>query len=131
MIISKNSSPLVQAVGSAIISLLGIVLCHFLLAKGSYEFMAAFSGIVFYCIMNPLISVFNDSFIKYTLPSWGLFVALLIFLLLAARFVSGISIWSLSEYRMMLGSIAVFYIMISLMVRLIRLIWEFAESDEN
>ena len=131
MIISKNISPLKQALGSAIVSLLGIVLCHFILGKGNYEFMAAFSGIVFYCIMNSIISVFHDSFIKYTMPSWGLLVALLIFLLLAARLISGISIWSLPEYRMMLGSIAVFYIMISLMVRLIRLIWEFAENDEN
>ena len=131
MIISKNISPLKQALGSAIVSLLGIILCHFILGKGSYEFMAAFSGIVFYCIMNSIISVFHDSFIKYTMPSWGLLVALLIFLLLAARLISGISIWSLPEYRMMLGSIAVFYIMISLMVRLIRLIWEFAENDEN
>lgn len=126
-----NISPQKQAIGAAVISLLGMLLCHFIFDKGSYEFMAAFSGIVFYCIINPLISVFHESFAKYTLPSWGLYVILLILLLLAARRISGISIWSLPEYQMMLGSITLFYVMISLIVRLIRLIWEYAESDEN
>jgi hypothetical protein len=58
-------------------------------------------------------------------------VVLLAFLLLAARLISGVSIWTLREYRMMLTSIIVFYIITSLLVRLIRAIWEFAEEDEN
>ena len=93
--------------------------------------MAAFSGIVLYSMMNCVVSVFHESFVKYTWPSWWIFAALLIILLLAARLISGISIWALREYRMMLGSIVVFYIVTSILVRLIRAAWEFAEEDEN
>jgi len=60
-----------------------------------------------------------------------IFIGLLVVLLLSARLISGTSIWQLREYRMMLGSIVVFYIITSLLVRLIRTIWEFAEEDEN
>jgi hypothetical protein len=93
--------------------------------------MAAFTGIVLYSLLNSIISVFHESFVKYTWPSWIIFTVLLVVLLLSARFISGISIWTLNEYRMMLGSIVAFYIITSLLVRLIRAIWEFAEEDEN
>ena len=108
-----------------------MVLCHFIFRGDSFEFMAAFVGIVLYSIMNAVVSIFHETFMKYTWPSWMLFIALLVVLLLSARFISGVSIWALREYRMMLGSIVVFYIIASLMVRLIRAIWEFAEEDEN
>jgi hypothetical protein len=124
-------SPLRQAVACAAISLIGMIICHFVFRGDSFEFMAAFTGIVFFSVMNSVISVFHETFIKYTWPSWMLFIGLLVVLLLSARLISGISIWSLREYRMMLGSIVAFYIITSLMVRLIRVIWEFAEEDEN
>jgi hypothetical protein len=81
--------------------------------------------------MNAVVSVFHETFMKYTGPSWMIFIGLIVVLLLSARLISGVSIWSLREYRMMLGSIVVFYIISSLLVRLVRAIWEFAEEDEN
>ena len=93
--------------------------------------MAAFTGIVLFSVTNAVISVFHETFMKYTWPSWMIFIGLLVVLLLSARLISGVSIWSLREYRMMLVSIVPFYIITSIMVRVVRAIWEFAEEDEN
>lgn len=124
-------TPQLQALACFGLSLLGMVFCHFAFAGTATEFLAAFSGIMFYSLMNPVLSIFHTSFVKYTWPSWLYYLGLLVLLLLAARYISGTSIWALPEYRMMLGSIAAFYIITSIMVRVIRAIWEFAESDEG
>jgi hypothetical protein len=129
--VANRFSPLRQALACAGISLLGMVFCHFIFRGDTFEFMAAFTGIVLFSIMNSVVSVMHESFVKYTWPSWMIFSGMLIVLLLSARLISGVSIWRLREYRMMLGSIVVFYIITSLLVRLIRTIWEFAEEDEN
>jgi hypothetical protein len=129
--ITNRFSPLMQALACASLSITGMVLCHFIFKGDSFEFMAAFVGIVLFSLMNSVVSVFHESFIKYTWPSWWFFLGLLVVLLLIARLISGVSIWALREYRMMLGSIVVFYIITSLLVRVIRAIWEFAEADEN
>ena len=129
--IANQFSPLRQALACATLSIVGMIVCHFIFRGDSFEFMAAFTGIVLFSIINSVVSVFHESFIKYTWPSWMLFIALLVVLLLTARLISGVSIWALREYRMMLGSILVFYVMTSLLVRLVRAIWEFAEEDEN
>ena len=129
--IANRFTPFKQALACATLSLVGMVFCHFIFRGDSFEFMAAFVGIVLYSLINSVVSVFHETFMKYTAPSWGFFFALLVVLLLAARFISGVSIWTPSEYRMMLGSIVVFYIITSLLVRVIRATWEFAEEDEN
>jgi hypothetical protein len=129
--IANRFSPLRQALACAILSWVGMIICHFIFRGDSFEFMAAFTGIVLFCLMNSVVSVFHETFIKYTWPSWMIFIGLLAVLLLSARFLSGISIWALREYRMMLGSIVAFYVISSILVRIIRSIWEFAEEDEN
>ena len=124
-------SPIRQALAIAALSLLGMIICHFLFRGEAFEFMAAFTGIVLFSIMNSVISVFHETFAKYTWPSWMIFIVLLIVLLLAARFISGTSIRAHREYVMMLSSVVVFYIITSLLVRVVRAIWEFAEDEEN
>jgi hypothetical protein len=128
---ANNFSPLKQALACAALALVGMVFCHFVFKGDSFEFMSAFTGIVLFSILNTVLSVMHESFVKYTWPSWWIFLVLLFLLLLSARLISGTSIWKLAEYRMMLGSIVAFYIIISLLVRLVRTIWEFAENDEN
>jgi len=129
--IANRFSPFRQALVCASFSLFGMICCHFIFRGDTFEFMAAFTGIVLFSVMNSVVSVMHESFVKYTWPSWMIFIGLLVVLLLSARLISGTSIWQLREYRMMLGSIVVFYIITSLLVRLIRTIWEFAEEDEN
>jgi hypothetical membrane protein len=129
--IPQRFSPLRQALACAGLAFMGMVVCHFIYRGDTYEFMAAFTGILLYALMNSIISIFHTSFAKYTWPSWGLFVLMFAALLLIARYMSGTSIWQLNAYRMMVGSIVAFYIISSLLVRLIRTIWEFAEADEN
>jgi len=129
--IANRFSPLRQALACAALTLTGMVFCHFIFRGSSFEFMAAFTGVVLFSVMNSVLSVFHESFVKYTWPSWWAFLGLLVVLLLSARYISGVSIRTHREYLMMLGSIVVFYIITSLLVRLVRTIWEFAEEDEN
>ncbi len=129
--IAGRFSPFKQALGCGALAYVGMIFCHFAFRGDSFEFMAAFTGIVLYCIMNAVVSVMHESFMKYTWPSWMIFIALLVILLLSARIMSGISIWKLGEYRMMLGSVIAFYFIASLLVRVVRMLWEFAEADEN
>ena len=125
----KDASPLRQAVISAIIALACMLLSKLFLPNEGFEFAGAFVGIVFFCLMNSVISIFNEHFTKYTLPSYGVFIGLTAILLLTAKLISGISIWQLKEYRMMLTSITLFYFVVSLLVRLIRAIYIFAEES--
>jgi hypothetical protein len=63
------------------------------------------------------------------MPSFYIYIALVIVLFLSAKFFSGISIWTLSIYRNMLTSVSIFYLIISVLVRGLRLIYEAAERD--
>ena len=128
---AQKFSPLRQAAICVALAVLGMLLCRVFSSHQGYEFAAAFIGILLYTVMNSLVSVFHQNFARYVWPSWGIFVGLVVGLLLAARFVSGQSIRLHNEYIFMLKSIVFFYFTISLLVRLIRLMWEFAEEDEN
>jgi hypothetical protein len=124
-------TPVRQALACLLLAVAGMIISHIISLHGSNEFLAAFFGVMLFTIANSVVSIFHESFVKYTWPSWGLYVVLLVSLLLLARLISGVSIWALPEYRMMLLSVVFFYFMVSLLVRLIRLMWEFAEGDEH
>ena len=127
----EKFTPLVQALFCLVLALAGMLGCHFLFPNRGFEFSSAFVAIILYSIVNPFVSVFHAQFKRYTWPSWGLFALLLLVLLLSARFISGSSIQQYSQYLYMLKSIVPFYIVTSLLVRLVRLMWEFAEDDDN
>jgi hypothetical protein len=129
--LATKFSPLKQALFCLVFGLIAMLLFHFFLAGTAHEFSAALTAIILFTIMNSFISIFNPTFLKYTWPSYGLFTLLLIVLLLSARVLSGISIWKLVEYRMMVTSIIIFYLVASVLVRIIRMMWEFAEEDIN
>ena len=96
---------------------------------GGAEFGAGFSGILFYTVMSSFLSVFHDSFVKYTLRSYGWYLLLAIILLLSARLLSGLSIWTLPEYRAMFLAVSIFYFITSLAARIIRAVYHFAETS--
>jgi hypothetical protein len=85
-------------------------------------------SLVFFSIFNTIISLANPSFFRYTVPSWYLYIAMAAVLLLTAKLLSGISLWDLWAYRNMLLSLTVFYFIISLLVRVIRGIYELGEK---
>lgn len=124
-------SPLRQGLIALLIGFVGIVFCKIAGFSASAQFSLAFTGIILYCMLNSIVSVFNDSFAKYTWPSWGVFVVLVIVLLLSARYISGDSIQAHREFIKILLSVSLFYMVLSVLVRLIRTMWEFAENDEN
>ncbi len=92
------------------------------------EYFAAFVAVIFFTLINVVVSLAYESFLRYTVPSYYLYVLLVAILLLSAKFLSGISIWTQYEYRMMLISISIFYLLASTMVRAIRLIYEAAQK---
>jgi glucan phosphoethanolaminetransferase (alkaline phosphatase superfamily) len=129
--ISLKLTPVKQAGISAAIALLGMGFCKLFLSGNGIEYAAAFTGIVFFVVVNCAMSIFHTEFVKYTLPSYGLFMLMVAILLLSAKFLSGISIWNLAEYRFMLTSVTIFYLVTSILVRVIRAIYDFAEEEDE
>lgn len=117
-----------QVVVCAVLGVAGMLLVKVLPLHPSYEFFAAFVALVFFTILNILVSLAYPSFFRYTVPSYYLYGALVVILLLTARGLSGISIWDLWVYRMMLFSLTIFYFMASVLVRAIRAIYELGEK---
>lgn len=123
--------PLLQAIGILGISIIGIVGTKLFGLDSSYQFLAPFVGLGVYSLINAIISIFHESFVRYTMVSWWLYVGLTIVLLLTARFISGESIRKHPEYIQMLISLTIFYVVTSVLVRAIRAVWQLAENDKN
>lgn len=122
-------SPYMQLGLALGIGWLGMLVCKVMHIPGAGEYFAAFIAIVFYCLLNTVVSLAHPSFFRYTVPSYYLFILLLVLLLLSARYTSGISIWNLEAYRMMLLSIVLFYAIASILVRALRFMYEQAQND--
>jgi len=118
-----------QVLVAAVVAYIGMAICRVVHLVGGQEYMAVFVGVIFFTVMNTVLSLAHTSYSKYTLPSYGYYLVMTAILLLSAKFLSGISIWDLWEYRMMLVSITLFYLVVSSFVRIIRFILEFAQSD--
>ena len=118
-----------QVMLAALVAYLGMAICQLANLVNGQEYMAAFIGVIFFTVMNTVLSLAHTSYSQYTLPSYGYYLVMTAVLLLSAKFLSGISIWDLWEYRMMLISITLFYFVVSSFVRVIRFILEFAQSD--
>ncbi len=130
-IVQQRATPFAQFIVAVAIALLCMTIAHLFNSGLGFEFFGAFIGIIFFAIINTVVSVFNPYFRKYTLPSYAFYVLLLVTLLLSAKFISGQSIWMYGEYRMMAISVSMFYFISSVLVRMVRFILEMAESDRN
>lgn len=128
-LVHRKVNPWLQFGLAIAVGLVGMVICKIVQGQGSSEYLAAMAGIILFTLINVVVSVAHTSFLRYTVPSYYIYGLLLIVLLLSAKYISGISIWKLTEYRMMLFSITLFYFIASLLVRLLRYIYEIAESD--
>lgn len=128
-LVHKRAGLLMQVIIAVVLAYGGMLLCKLLHAEESRAYFAAFVAIIFYTIINVVVSIAHTSFVRYTMISFYVYIGLVVVLLLSAKLFSGISIWSLEEYRMMLVSISIFYVVASLLVRLIRFIYEAAEKD--
>lgn len=124
-------TPFAQGVLSLIIGIVGMLIAKIAGIESYFVFVFSFVAIVFYSLMNNVLSIFQPSFQKYTYPSWGIFVILVVVLLLGARTLTGESIQQHGEFIKILLSVVLFYFVLSLMMRIIRAMWEFAENDEN
>lgn len=127
----QQFSPLKQGIVSFGLGVLIMLIGRSLSSESSSSFMLAFIAIVCFCILNAFLSLFHDSFARYVWPSWGVFVGLSALLLLTARWISNTSIQQHKEYIQMLISVVIFYVLFSLMMRLMRMFWQFAEADRN
>lgn len=128
-IVKKRATPLIQFIAALLVGWSGMAICKLLHLHNAEEYFAAFIAILFFCLINVVVSLAYDSYLRYTIPGYYLYVLLAAILLLSAKFISGISIWSLTEYRMMLVSISIFYLMASNLVRVMRLIYDAAEKE--
>jgi hypothetical protein len=128
-ILKHRATPLYQFALAVVVSGAGMLICKTVHVEKGTEYFAAMVGIILYTILNTVVSVAYSSFLRYTMPSFYIYIALVIVVFLSAKFFSGISIWTLPIYRNMLTSVTIFYFIISLLVRGLRLIYEAAEND--
>mgnify|MGYP006156690021 len=124
----KKFTPWRQVAATIVIALLGMLVVKFSTLPAEYEYFVVMVSLVFFSIFNTIISLAYPSFFRYTVPSWYLYIAMAAVLLLTAKLLSGISLWDLWAYRNMLLSLTVFYFIISLLVRVIRGIYELGEK---
>ena len=124
----KKFTPWRQVAATIVIALLGMLVVKVSTLAPEYEYFVVMVSLVFFSIFNTIISLAYPSFFRYTVPSWYLYIAMAAVLLLTAKLLSGISLWDLWAYRNMLLSLTVFYFIISLLVRVIRGIYELGEK---
>lgn len=128
--VQKKVTPVVQVVFAFIIGLVGMSVCKLVSFTPGTEYFVAYLAIIFFALINIVVSLAFTSFLRYTMPSFYLYVLLVAALFLLAKFFSGISIWALTEYRMMLLPVTLFFFMASIFVRGIRFIYEAAEKGD-
>lgn len=127
----RTFSPVKQGLVSLLFGIVLMLLSRVISNDTMYSFLFAFVAVVAYCITNAFFSLFNESFVAYVWPSWGVFLVLTALLLLFARIVSNTSIQEHKEFIQMLISVVIFYMLFSLMMRLMRMLWQYAEADKN
>ncbi len=127
----RRLTPLVQCAVCLLLGVTVIVFNHFFLPGNANEFSGAFIGIVFFTLLNNLMSIFNEAYKKYALLSYSLYFLLAAVLLLLAKYMAQKSIWQLPTFRSMFLSVTIFYFVTSVFVRLIRAIYQFALAEEN
>lgn len=125
----QKATPLNQAIAALIIGLILMAIASAIQVEPGSEYFAAMIGIILFTIINTVVSLNHSSFVRYTLPSYYIYIALVALLFISARLLSGISIWTLPIYRMMLTSVTIFFFIISTLVRVIRLIYEVADQE--
>lgn len=128
-IVKQRATPLAQVLIALVTGWVAMGVVHLMHFSPGKEYFGAFIGIIFFTLINTVASIANESYMKYTLPSYGLYFALVAVLFLSAKFLSGISIWSLWEYRMMFISVTLFYLVVSTLVRVLRGLYEMVSSD--
>jgi hypothetical protein len=124
-------TPLRQALFAIFFGLIGMALAKIFSAPNYFCVVLSFVSIVFFSLVNNILSIFQTSFKQYTLPSWGAYASIVIVVLMMARLISGDSIQKHPEFLKILFSVSLFYIVLSVLMRVIRAMWEFAENDEN
>jgi hypothetical protein len=127
-IVRKKVTPLIQFAGSLAIGWTGMTICRLLHVHHGEEYFAAFVAIILFVLINVVVSLAYESYFRYTVPCYYLYILLVVILFLSAKKLSGISIWNLYEYRMMLLCISIFYLLASTMVRAIKFIYNAAEE---
>lgn len=128
-LVNRRVNPYVQVGIALAVGWAGMLICKIANIPNAAEYFAALIAIVFFCLLNTVVSLAHPSFFRYTVPSYYMFIFLLAVLLLSARYTSGTSIWDLEIYRMMLVPIVLFYAIASLLVRGLRMLYEAAQNE--
>jgi hypothetical protein len=125
----KSVTPVKQALFGLALGLVGMTIAHFAVKGEGYEFIAAFIGLLMFIVINAFASITGEGFIKYTLPSFGIYIVLLAALMFLARLISGTSIFEYYPYQMMVVAFSGFYIIATIIARLIKALYEFSNED--
>ncbi|MFN8285923.1 MAG: hypothetical protein U0V74_04170 [Chitinophagales bacterium] len=129
-VVKQRVTPITQGVVALAVGLVGMLIVKAGGISTGSEYFSAIVAIILFTILNTVVSVANESYTKYTVPSYGVYLVIVAVLFLSAKLFSGLSVWETSNwvYRMMITSITLFYVIISVLVRAIRFLYDMAES---
>ena len=127
MIPSVHLHPWRQALYIFLATLMGIFIIRSGSASGEWEWMVACTGILFFSLVNPLISVFEGHKKHYTLFSFLGFAAVFVGCLLAAKLISPEPLNAYPHYRFILLTTGIFFFLATGVGALIRMFLSLTE----
>lgn len=125
-------APPKQAIGMAAVAV-GIMLVGKLISSNPlFPWLASGACLLFFVVFNNLLAIFSDNFAQYAQRSMISFIAMVIFVGLAAFLVSGISIFDAAPYRTIYIVLIMAYFSLLSVSLLVRQIVDFLkEKDEK
>ena len=122
-------NPLRQSIFVMAVALISFVIISFSEFQKEAHWMVACSGILFFAVCSPILSVFQVNWIRYAATSAALLLVIAVLLMLAAKAFSGISITGMRPYQMIIAAAVVFFFLSMVLARLIRAIFQFTTEE--
>jgi hypothetical protein len=123
-------TPMRQFLLIVIASILAMAFGKMAGSKGEIEWLVADVGILFFALVNPVLSIFiHKKKWRYFLFSVLFFLASIITLMVAAKLISIEPLNTFSEYRLILGVTVVFFFLANGLATIIKLVIELTEPE--
>lgn len=127
----QKVNPVRFAIFVALFSVLITFLSQFFMQADDAAWLVSMAGLLLYAWLVAVVSFFNKQWASYTWQSILCYFLLAILLGLVAYLVSGISIFKLREYQLLISAVTLFFFVAIVMSKVIRGIRNFLESEER
>lgn len=124
-------SPLKQFVAITGMSLIGMLIGKAVGSDGELEWLIACVGILFFALVNPMLSIFvHKKKGRYFLFSLLFFLSCIVICLLGAKLISIEPLNAFAEYKIILGVTVVFFFLANGLATIIKLVIELTDPSK-